>query len=228
MRPLADLLSRQPIVDAYTHMAGRAKLGTVWRALDLCALPTLAWEDGLEREARVVVFLHGSGERGVDGSSALRHGLPRVVEEGAEVSFKLVVPQCPVSSRWTDHLEDLRAVIDRLSSAVPCALTGFSMGGQGVWAFAATFPSRISRIAPVSGRLPVPAIALARAVRSIPTWVIHGTADERVPVTESDAIVAALRATGGKPAYSRYDATGHVPTCDRAYTDPELLDWLAR
>jgi hypothetical protein len=46
-------------------------------------------------------------------------------------------------------------------------------------------------------------------------------------VTESDAIVAALRATGGKPAYSRYDATGHVPTCDRAYADPELLDWLA-
>ena len=48
----------------------------------------------------LVLFLHGSGERGDDLRSAARHGPPMLVEQGRNFPFLLVSPQCPLGERW--------------------------------------------------------------------------------------------------------------------------------
>src|SRR5215472_18439815 len=118
----------------------------MWRLLDLPS-PVLLWEAPAETAAPVVLFLHGVGERGRDGWSALRYGLPSVLARPRREAMRVLVPQCPSASRWTDHTEDLARWLDALRIGA-LAVTGFSMGGQGVWAFAARFPDRVNRLAP--------------------------------------------------------------------------------
>jgi predicted peptidase len=206
--------------------------GVVWQRLELCGLPTLTWSDSLP-DAPMVVFLHGIGERGDDGVGALRFGLPDVVAK-APVGLRVFVPQCPVTRRWIDCMDDLRLLFDGIEALSPerparIALTGFSMGGTGVVAFAARHPERVSRIAPVAARLPadIGTTEIATALRSVPTWVFHGVADRQVPVKNSDTLVAELRAHGGAPGYTRYKAADHSGSCALAYGDPELHKGLA-
>jgi dienelactone hydrolase len=141
--------------------------------------------------------------------------------------MRVVVPQCPAESRWTDHLDALSILAE--TAGAPLALTGFSMGGQGVWAFAAKYPMLVERLAPIAARLPagMSAEALADRLPDAPIWVVHGARDEKVPMTESEAIVAALDARGRRPVFTRYERLGHVATCDRVYSNPDFLAWLA-
>lgn len=192
------------------------------------ALPVLLWEPvSGEPPASLVLFLHGVGERGVDGRSALRHGLPEVIARRGG-PMRVVVPQCPPDARWTERVDDLARLLDTLR-ADRVAVTGFSMGGQGVWAFAVRHPDRVSRLAPVAGRR-LPDVAVRQFAARVPRvrlWVFHGSADESVPVAESDAIVDALRTSGRRVTYTRYEGLGHVAACETAYSAPELLAWLA-
>jgi predicted peptidase len=195
-------------------------------------LPTFSWGD-ITRATRVVVFLHGIGERGDDGVGAVRHGLPRVVESGVPVGFGLVVPQCPITRRWTDCMSELRELFDGIEALCPAmrtriALTGFSMGGTGVVAFATRHVERVSCVGPVAPRLPegIPTTAIAMALRSVPTWVFHGAADRQVPVKNSDTLVAELRANGGSPGYTRYKRADHMASSELAYGEPEFRQWL--
>jgi predicted peptidase len=201
----------------------------MWRRLEFSKFPVLFWEDEACEEATpVVLFLHGAGERGVDGSSVVRYALPRALEKPRPEKMRVVVPQCPPESRWEEHLDDLGRLVDTLQGGT-LAVAGFSMGGQGVWAFAARYPDRVLRLAPVAGRLPVGTKATELALRlpDVPTWVIHGTGDDRVPVGESDAIVAALNALGRRPIYTRHDGRGHEATGRKAYADSGYRAWLA-
>lgn len=201
--------------------------GHRWKRRDVSGLPVLLWETNQLLNGPAILFLHGVGERGVDGGSALRYGLPSVVPSTATAHARVVVPQCPPGSRWTDHLDDLARVVE--ATGAPATVAGFSMGGEGVWAFAAAHPTFVARLAPVAARLPsgIAAGELAGSLPDLPTWVVHGAEDERVAVTESDAIVEALTARGRPPRYARFEGLGHVASCERAYGDEAYLRWLS-
>jgi predicted peptidase len=200
----------------------------MWRRLEFPQLPVVVWEDGAPETSPLVLFLHGAGERGFDGWGAIRYALPRVLEKPRPEKMRVVVPQCPPERRWGDQLEDLARLLDALRIEA-ISVAGFSMGGQGVWAFAAQYPDRVTRLAPIAGRLPVGTIAteLAPRLPDVPTWVIHGGKDQRVPVADSDAIVAALGALGRRPIYTRHDRLGHEAVCHDAYADSAYRAWLA-
>ena len=48
----------------------------------------------------VILFLHGSGERGTDLNLVKLHGPPKVVEQGMDLPFIVVSPQCPADKWW--------------------------------------------------------------------------------------------------------------------------------
>ncbi|MEM7560244.1 MAG: phospholipase, partial [Planctomycetota bacterium] len=59
----------------------------------------------------------------------------------------------------------------------------------------------------------------------LPLWIFHGDEDKVIAVDDSRAIVAALRAAGGKPEYTEFTGVGHY-CWDKAYRDPKLIEWL--
>ena len=63
-----------------------------------------------------------------------------------------------------------------------------------------------------------------------PLMVVHGANDPRVPVSEAEQVVAALRERGGEVAYLRYEDEGHGITKLRNRLDcyPQIAAFLER
>jgi len=201
----------------------------------------------------VVLFLHGSGERGDDNLRQLSIGLgPALQRFSQRYKCVVVLPQCPFGEEWYGEMElQALAALEQTirefrGDPKRVYLTGVSMGGAGAWYFA-RHPRLFAAVVPVCGEVvrqpddpfpsdPPPDIgrivdssdpygALARAIKSTPVWAFHGAADDTVPVTESRSMVAALRRSGGNVRYTEYPGVGH-DSWDLAYADPNLVKWL--
>ncbi|WP_413247041.1 dienelactone hydrolase family protein [Sphingomonas sp. 1P06PA] len=173
----------------------------------------------------LIIFLHGSGERGEDIDKVRVHGPPKIVADHPGFPFLLVSPLLAADADWdVAKLDALLAAVRRRwrVDADRIYLTGLSRGGHATWRWAASAPDLFAAIAPVSGRGDP---AQACALRDLPVWAFHGDADDVVPPVGSFAMVEAIRACGGKPRLTIYPATGHdgwTPT----YDDPALYRWL--
>ncbi len=190
-------------------------------------LPYLLYNPGTETSAvPLILFLHGSGERGNDLVHVGDEGLPEILAKLPEAAF-VVAPQCSENTRWTDHLRALETLLDTITAEYAVDpnrlyLTGLSLGGQGVWYLAARNPERFAALVPVCGRSnPKAAVNL----KDLPVWVFHGAADDTVPVNESEKMVAALKEAGGNVKFTAYPGVGHNSWA-KAYSEPELYSWL--
>ncbi|MFN8452613.1 MAG: prolyl oligopeptidase family serine peptidase [Anaerolineae bacterium] len=184
----------------------------------------------------LVIFLHGIGERGDDLNRVKKWGLPRYAESG-EVALPayLVAPQCPDDVHWSDIPDRLDAMLDELLANYPIDadrvyLTGFSMGSFGTWRWSLRRPERFAALLPVGGNGYWSVFALEHfdftPLKSIPLWMVHGALDAAVPVAGADEFAAALVAVGANFGYTRYPDANHGESCDRAFIDRTILNWL--
>jgi predicted peptidase len=198
----------------------------------------------------VILFLHGSGERGSDGVKQTTVGIgPAVRRRASDFPAVVVMPQAPADSVWAGP--PARAAIAALDSAMAefrgdprrVYLTGISMGGFGTWEIALANPTRFAALVPICGGLrPIstqPNIAVravantsgdiydaaATTLARIPTWIFHGGADRLVPVEGSREMANALRRAGGNVQYTEYAGVGHN-SWDPAYAESTLWPWL--
>src|SRR2546427_4262926 len=150
----------------------------------------------------VILFLHGAGERGDDGLLPTQVGLGAAVRQNAARFPAIIVfPQMPAESAWTGRPAQVAiAALEQVSREFQVDsdrvyLTGLSMGGNGVWYLAYRYPSRFAALVPICGFVtaffptarpfaPVvpadsgpPFDALARQLRRVPTWIVHGEID---------------------------------------------------
>ena len=173
----------------------------------------------------LVVFLHGSGERGEDLERVKAHGLPKHAGQGADYPFILCSPQLEAGRRWSP--ETLHAVLPalRLHGRIDprrTTATGLSLGGHGVWEWATAYPQDLAAIAPVCGFGEPEDLC---RMRQVPVRAYHGDADTVVPLAAQQACVDALRACGGKVEWIVLHGVGH-DAWTRAYADPALVPWL--
>jgi predicted peptidase len=181
----------------------------------------------------LILFLHGSGERGDDPAAIKQWGLPRELETRPAFPGWVLSPLCPANLRWTDLDAEVMALLDAVLDATQADprrvyLTGFSMGGQGAWHLAVAHPDRFAAVAPVAGRIPPASDFLARlcVLRQTPVWVFHGEQDEFVPTENSEIIARTLQACGGQVRLTVYAGLGHGPTSDEVYRGDTLTNWF--
>ena len=179
-----------------------------------------------EQDWPLLIFLHGSGERGSDIVKVKVHGPPKVADRDPAFPFILVSPQLPEGEDW--DLAKLDAIVDRAMEALPVDparvyLTGLSRGGHATWRWAAEEPTRFAAIAPVAGRGNP---GTACRLMDLPVWAFHGDRDDVVLPEGSFAMSRAIRACGGRQArLSIYPDLGHN-AWDPAYDDPVLYEWF--
>jgi predicted peptidase len=193
----------------------------------------------------VILFLHGSGERGEDGLIQSEVGLGGAIRRHVErYPAVVVMPQCWDKVWWADPAMESQ-VLAALAAAMKefngdparVYLTGLSMGGYGTWSIAAGHPGKFAALVPVCGGIrrrddngtqDGPANQFTEAAKKIgatPVWVFHGNADQSVPVDESRKMVEALKANSGSVKYTEYDGVGHN-SWDKAYSEADLPVWL--
>ncbi len=196
----------------------------------------------------VILFLHGSGERGSDGILQTTTGLaPAIRRDPSRFPAIVVFPQVPTDSAWTgapaeaamvalrQTMAEYRVDVDRVY------LTGLSMGGRGSWHLAYRSPALFAAVAPICGWITATSrlttapvvppdsgaqlVALARQLRNVPIWIFHGEMDRAVPVIGSREPAAALKDAGSTVRYTEYLGTDHN-SWDATYASKEFADWL--
>lgn len=190
---------------------------------------------GPDEKVPLLLFLHGSGERGEDLNAVKLWSPFAYLDAGHTLPALVVAPQCPLDARWHDRLADLDRLLDSLLAEYPidpaCVLlTGFSMGGFGAWRWAQRRPERFAALMPVGGNgFDVRGYQVSRdlaALTSLPIWLIHGALDPVIPVTGADEMAQALASAGLPFGYTRYPHVAHVEAATLAYNDPAHYDWL--
>lgn len=172
----------------------------------------------------LVIFLHGSGQRGQVLNDVLAHGPPQLAAAGTAYPFILCSPQLE-AGRW--DVDVLHALLPALATQLridsTCiTATGLSLGGHGVWAWAARHPQDLAAVAPVCGFGDPQTVCQGR---NVPVRAYHGDNDPVVPLARQQACIDALRACGGAATFTVYPGVGH-DAWNPAYADPGLVPWL--
>ncbi len=186
----------------------------------------------------LVLFLHGSGERGNDNVNNLKYITTPFLNEKNRNEFPcfLVVPQCPASEKCTypdwyqEPPEPISTVMDLIDSlkklpsvdSTRIYVTGLSMGGYGTWYLLTKFPATFAAAAPICGGGDPHQVD---TFKHIPIWAFHGAKDDVVPPEQTRELIAAVKKAGGSPKYIEYKKTGH-DSWTKAYQEPQLLPWL--
>lgn len=177
----------------------------------------------------LIIFLHGSGERGTDLNKVKAWGPPALAEKDPGFPFMVVSPQAP-DGEWF-HANLLKGMIDEVLARYNVDrsrvyLTGLSMGGYGAWDLAIRYPDYFAAVAPICGGGNA---VMAGEMKRVPTWAFHGAKDDAVPEGESARMVAALKAAGGNVKYTVLPDAGHVDAWVYAYgPDAGLFDWFLK
>jgi predicted peptidase len=187
-----------------------------------------------QRQWPLIVFLHGSGERGYHPDRLTSIGLPQILQERSDLPFLAVSPQLPLGQDWNDKGEMINALIDWLAAKYTIDpqriyLTGFSLGGFGTWAVGLNMPDRFAALAPVAGGWEFGSEAAPANICDLsakPIWAFHGAQDEVVKPAQSEVLVNALRACGGDVRYTLLPKATHAASGVLPYRDSELYDWL--
>jgi predicted peptidase len=173
----------------------------------------------------LVLFLHGSGERGTDLELVKKHGPPMLVEAGRQYPFILVSPQCPEDEDWSVPV--VKALVDRILERHSVDrsriyLTGISRGGKGVWNTAIAYPDLFAAIAPICGWGDSTKVSV---LKDVPTWVFHGKKDPVIAFEREESMVKNLKAAGGNVRFTAYPEAGH-DCWTETYQNPGLYEWL--
>jgi predicted peptidase len=201
------------------------------------------------RKYPLIIFLHGSGERGKDNEAQLKWGVMNFATDQMMSTHQAIViaPQCPEKQSWsnfsrTDKPREARLMdtpskpmdlviqlIKKMIRELPVDagriyITGLSMGGFGTFDAIERYPDLFAAAVPVCGGGD---ISLAASIVKMPIWIFHGSEDASVNPEYSLSMVEALTQAGGHPGYTQYPETGHFSWL-AAYSDPMMIDWLFR
>ncbi len=237
------------VISSLTAQTNRFAARKHIQAGDTLAYRLLVPDYDTMRKYPLVVFLHGSGERGTDNEAQLKWGAMNFATDKAMAAHQAIVlaPQCPPGARWdnfnrtagsrqltlnADPSKQVRLLVDlirQLSKQMAIDtnriyITGLSMGGFGTFDIIQRYPNLFAAAVPVCGGGDS---AKAASIAHIPIWVFHGSEDPTVNVQMSDDMVNALTAAGAHPGYTRLPETGHFAWL-AAYTDQLMLEWLFR
>ena len=191
----------------------------------------------------LVIFLHGSGERGEDNEAQLKWGVKNFATPEVMKNYRPVViaPQCPSGESWanlsqsdlslrsepTKPMKLLMELIDEIVANYAIDkdriyITGLSMGGYGTYDLIMRRPELFAAAVPVCGAGDPGKAAL---ISSIPIWIFHGAKDDVVDPKHSKDMYSALVKAGAKPGLTIYPEAGHFSWIP-AYNDPMLMPWL--
>jgi predicted peptidase len=196
------------------------------------------------RKYPLVIFLHGSGERGNDNEAQLKWGVANFASDENMFHHPAIViaPQCPEKLQWSNFSRDnnmklqsapsrpMELLIELIQQAMKnlpvdssrIYITGLSMGGYGTYDAIERYPHLFAAAVPVCGAGDA---SLAPSIAHIPIWIFHGAEDPAVDPKYSLEMFNALSKAGAHVGFTQYPAVGHFSWIG-AYSDALMMEWL--
>ena len=176
-------------------------------------------------ELPLVMFLHGKSLSGDSLEMVLRYGCIHALMKGRAINAIVVAPQA--QQAWEP--QRVMALYDWLDDHYKVDtnrfyVLGMSMGGYGALDVATLYPDRVAAAMAMCGG--ASGKELCR-LTTLPLWIIHGTADNAVPVSCSDRVVDSIRLCGDttRLIYDRLEGVNHSRLA-RVFYLKQTYDWL--
>lgn len=197
----------------------------------------------------LVIFLHGSGERGNDNEKQLTHGGQMFLNPVYREKYPayVIFPQCPagVSGAFAKPLETLQPERMPMDPALSNTLKtlkelidsyiampeiddrrvyaiGLSMGGMATFELAVRYPETFAAVIPICGSVNP---ARLKAAKDVSFRIFHGDADAAVTTRGSREAYKALRALKADVEYIEFAGCTHG-SWNPAFNYPNFMKWL--
>ena len=203
----------------------------------------------------IIVFLHGSGERGFDRGLPLKGNAH--VFENLQLPAVVVFPQCDYEHRafYGEMERQVFKSVDHVArefnlNSEKLFFAGYSMGGSSTLWLGARHAEKIAGIACIApgitwmGEEDPPHLPaedeelfnsmfvaadrpknIAARIKDIPIWFLQGTEDEPCPIEETRSLVDEMRNLGAKPLFTEYYGVDHE-SLTLALEQEGLFGWL--
>ena len=175
----------------------------------------------------LIIFLHGSGEKGNDLEKVKIHG-PLKYVKNHELDSYILAPQCPENEYWNaEVLYQLILKIEKENNvdADRIYLTGLSMGAWGVWNLAFAHPEKFAALVAIAGYVDrIPMIENCK-IAAIPTRIFHGILDDVVTYQYSVWMYNKLKDCSVDIELTLFDDANH-DSWSRVYDNQEIYDWM--
>lgn len=175
----------------------------------------------------VIIFLHGASLCGNDLNRVRRYGTIHAIEGGRDMDAYVIAPQNPGGAWSPKKIMDLVDWLSQRGDVDPNRIyvLGMSLGGYGTIDLAATYPDRIAAAIAMCGGASVRNL---EGLTEVPLWIIHGTADRAVSVSQSDKVVSTIKSydpLASRLIYNRVPGMNHGQPA-RVFYKPETYEWL--
>lgn len=202
----------------------------------------------------LLVYLHGYSPD-LNRENWIRSMYPEVLDSYASESGTIVV--MPFARGNTDFQgcgeDDVLHVIDRVQQEFNIdsdriILSGYSMGGMGVWTIGGHYPDKFAALWAMSSRadfymwkdLSPDELApfktklaerefganLMPNYRHLPAFLVHGDMDFAISPEQSARMYRRLKDRGNDVRYHKRTGKGHLFFYRRTETDAEIVEWL--
>lgn len=178
----------------------------------------------------LVVFLHGSGERGTDNAKQLNNNAGGAMTwlSAANQNVQPMIMVAPqVEGNWT--ADPVINILDDVYEEFPydryrVYITGLSLGAGGTAGIAMSYSKVFAAAVPIARNDNYNTDA--KRLTTLPVWLFHAANDSGCcPPKNSRDLVAAIRLAGGDPVYTEYASGGHN-IWTQSYAKTRLFSWL--
>lgn len=179
-----------------------------------------------EEAKPLIVFLHGHSLCGSDLNKVRKYGVITAIERGFKIDSYVIAPQNPggswVPSKVWEIVESTQNEYNIDTNRI--YVIGMSLGGYGTFSVASTYPDKIAAaMALCGGGWNLDYAALDK----LPLWILHGTSDRAVSISQSQKIVDGIKSkgTGGRLLFTILPGMDHG-ALNRCFYLPQTYEWL--
>ncbi|MCW3161035.1 carboxylesterase family protein [Chryseobacterium oryctis] len=175
----------------------------------------------------LIVFLHGSGERGNDLEMVKAHS-PFTYKNLIKEPVAILAPQCPANTWWDtvtifNLIKEIQEKYNIDTSRI--YLTGLSMGGWGTWKLAMEHPELFAAVAPVCAPSDRVMEANIGQFKNLPVKIFHGGNDDIVSPINSINMYQAIKKVNPNVSLTIFPDDNHN-SWDSTYSDPKFYEWM--
>lgn len=178
----------------------------------------------------IVIFLHGRSLSGTDLNKVRKYGTLDALAAGRKINAIVIAPQVKMNDWWRPNrvMSLVNWVADNYDvDTSRIYVLGMSLGGYGALDFAAAYPKETAAAMAFCGGSTRKPAELAN-LNEVPLWIMHGTADNLVPISESRRVYNAMKSANANTPRLRYDefAGANHSIYARVFYTSEAYEWL--
>lgn len=200
----------------------------------------------------MILFLHGSGERGRDNEAQLLHGGEWFLKDSIRQNYPAIIvfPQCSLKDSWVNKTDTYDSAGKRIfvfntggkpNTAIHLAsklvkflisqypitkrqlyVGGLSLGGMGTYEIVRLEPKLFVAAFPICGAAD---LSIVPSLKKVNWWIFHGAKDLTVNPQYSKMIVDELKKVGVPVKFTLYPDAGHN-SWDNVFVEPGFMEWL--